>query len=72
VGITAPADMRIKRLMQRENISEEYAAMRINAQKPDKFFEDNCDYILSNDSTIEVFVNKCENLFSKLIDNDLI
>ena len=72
VGITAPVDMRIKRLMQRENISEEYAGMRISAQKPDKFFEDNCDYILSNDSSVEVFVNKCETLFSKLIDDDLI
>lgn len=49
VAITAPAQMRVRRLMVRDGISEEYANLRIAAQKPDDFFETHCDHVFHND-----------------------
>ena len=66
IGITAPRETRIARLMRREGISREYAASRIDAQKPDSYFEENCDHILVNDGTLEAFQQKCLDLISAL------
>jgi dephospho-CoA kinase len=49
VAVTAPKELRAQRIAMREGISMEYALLRINAQKPDSFFEENCDYTLVND-----------------------
>lgn len=67
VGVTAPTEQRIKRLMQREGMTEEYARLRIGAQKPNDFFVQNCDYILENNGTIPEFREKCLKLFKELI-----
>lgn len=48
IGITAPPDVRLKRIMARDNISQERAQARINAQKPDKFYRKNCTFLLEN------------------------
>ena len=68
VAITAPVDVRVKRLMARDNISEEYAMMRINAQPPAEFFEEFCDYTLRNSMyTPEEFKTRCNELLDELL-----
>ena len=67
VGVTAPRDMRIERLMAREGISREYAEKRIDAQKSDDFYYKKCDYILVNDGSLDEFRKICEELFKKII-----
>ena len=68
VGVTAPFDVRVKRIMARDGISEEYARLRIAAQPPDSFYEDNCDYILvGNDSTAEEFEAKARLFFIRIL-----
>lgn len=67
VGIVAPLETRIERLMKREGISHEYAALRISAQKPNEFFEKNCDYIVNNDGAEEHFKIKCQEVFGTII-----
>ncbi|MBR4953110.1 MAG: threonylcarbamoyl-AMP synthase, partial [Oscillospiraceae bacterium] len=42
-GVLAPIEERVKRLLKREGVTEEYARKRIAAQKSDSFFEENCD-----------------------------
>ena len=66
VAVTAPEEVRIARLMARDGISQEYAAVRIAAQKPQSWFSAHCDYTLVNDSTQADFHNKCLAFFSKL------
>ena len=58
VAITAPAQLRIQRIMARDGISEEYAKNRIAAQHSDEWFTTKCDYILENDGTSEDFQTK--------------
>ena len=48
VALTAAPDIRLKRIMARDGISEERARARIAAQKPDKFYRKNCTFLLEN------------------------
>ncbi len=68
VGVTAPEKVRVERLMAREGISEEYALLRIRAQKSEEWFRENCDHTLENDGTKEQFKEKCIDYFSKILD----
>jgi len=63
VGVTAPRELRLRRIMAREGISEAYALSRIEAQHGDAFFEERCDYLLRNDGTLEELLEKCKKLF---------
>lgn len=49
LAITAPPEVRVRRIMAREGISEMYARSRVNAQKPDVFYTSRCTYTLEND-----------------------
>ena len=64
VAITAPEESRVQRLMERENISEEYARARIAAQRSNAEFSDMCDYTLENDGTYQDFQRKCLAFFA--------
>ena len=66
VAITAPLEDRIARLTLRDSITEEQAKLRINAQKPESWFRENCDYILENNGTASNFQEKCFAFFDKL------
>ena len=59
VAVTAPQDTRIRRLMARDGISEEYAKSRISAQHSDDWFREKCDCILVNDADLPAFQAKC-------------
>ena len=48
IAVTAPTDVRISRLIARDNISEEYAALRIQAQEENETFAAKCDIVLDN------------------------
>ena len=68
VGVTAPEETRVARLMAREGVTAEYARLRIRAQKPDEYFETNCDHTLRNDGTMEEFRRRCEALFTTILE----
>ena len=59
VAVCAPEEDRVQRLMQRDNISREYAQNRIRAQKSESWFREMCDHTLYNDGTREEFREKC-------------
>ena len=59
VAVTAPEEMRVQRLMLRDNISEEYARSRIRAQHSEAWFRERCDYVLSNNGTLDAFATNC-------------
>ena len=58
-AVTAPVEDRVKRLMLRDSISEEYARSLIAAQHDEAWFRERCDYILENSGTEIQFYNKC-------------
>ena len=67
VAVSAPLNDRVKRLTIRDSITEELALQRINAQKPESYFRENCDHILENNGTKEDFEEKCFAFLKKLL-----
>ena len=59
VAVTAPAEVRVQRLMKRDSISEDYARSRIAAQHDEAWFRQRCDWILENNGTEIQFREKC-------------
>lgn len=72
VGVIAPAEIRVGRIVAREGISEEYARKRVNAQKGEDFFRAHCDYILENDEddTPEAFGARARALFTTILNSN--
>ena len=58
VAVTAPEEVRVQRLVQRDSISPEYARSRIAAQPSARWFAERCDAVLENNGTAEEFRKK--------------
>jgi len=70
VGIIAPVDRRVSRIIKRDGLTREQALTRINAQKPESFFRGNCDFIVENAfDTPTAFEDYCKNYFKHIIDS---
>ncbi len=67
VAVIAPEAERIKRLMAREGISEDYARLRISAQKSDEWYRERCDVALVNSGGREEFKRLCLERFAAFI-----
>ena len=68
IGVTAPKEKRISRIMARDRITRQQAELRINAQKPDSFFEENCDYMLESIyEESEEFEKSCRKFFKNIL-----
>ena len=59
VAVTASRENRIARLVRREQISPEYAELRIDAQRSNEEFAARCDHVLENNGTPNEFREKC-------------
>ncbi len=59
VAVTAPTEARIRRLMARDGISEDYARNRIAAQHDEAWFRQRCCCVLENNDTEIQFQYKC-------------
>lgn len=69
VAVTAPDEIRVRRIMAREGISEEYARLRVNAQKNEEWFRANCTYVLVNDcADAAAFQARARALFEQIIN----
>ena len=49
VAVIAPAETRVARIMARDGIPEEYARLRVRAQKDEAFYRARCTDVLVND-----------------------
>ena len=59
VAVTAPTADRVRRLMARDGISEDYARNRIAAQPSNEDFSARCGYTLENSGEFHVFQSNC-------------
>ena len=69
LAITAPPEVRIRRIMAREGISEDYARSRVAAQQRDEYYVGKCGYTLVNDCAApEEFAARARALFEEILD----
>ncbi len=67
VAVTAPKEERMQRIMVRDNLSEEQARERMNAQFDEDFYNANSHYTLANHGDLETFKANAEKLAEELI-----
>jgi len=69
VGVLAPVEVRIARIMRREGIGEARARQRVLAQKDEAYFRSVCDHILMNDDNggLAAFEEKAKALFYRIL-----
>ncbi len=69
VAVTAPMELRVRRIMARDHIPEEYARLRISAQKPDEYYRGKCDVELANAAdSPEQFRKEAREFFTRLVE----
>ena len=70
IAVTAPTELRVQRIMARDGISEQYARLRVSAQKPDEYYRSKCDFELNNAAeTPDGFRKEARIFFSRLIES---
>jgi dephospho-CoA kinase len=66
VVVSAHKELRVKRLMQRDQTSRDEAMDLINVQMPDKEKIDRADYVVRNEGSMEKLVESVDILFNNL------
>lgn len=69
VGVLAEREKRIERIMRRDGISRGAAEARIDAQKPDRYYRENCSHILFNNADADRFSADCRALFKEILNH---
>lgn len=68
VSVTASRDVRIQRIMHRENITRDYAQTRVDAQQGEDFYIRHAHYILnSDDNTASQLAERARHIFEQII-----
>ena len=66
ISVIASEDIRIKRITERDGISEEKAKMRIRAQLSDEFLKKNSNYLIVNDGDVSELYKKVDEISEKI------
>ena len=64
-AVVADEETRVRRLMARDGITEEYARSRIAAQKPAAWFAERADLVLENNGSEAEFAERCRRAFAE-------
>ena len=67
VGVLCDRETRIRRIMARDGLTRDYAALRVDAQKPDSFYKDHCTTILQNAGTRESFARAADQYLTNTV-----
>lgn len=67
IGVLSDKENRAERIMKRDGIDKDAALMRIEAQRNDDYFRDNCSHILYNNGTEDEFCDCVINLLTEVL-----
>lgn len=66
ISVLCSREQRIKRIMERDNISSEQANLRINAQNSDNFYKNKSDFCINNNSNLENLYIKAHKILKEI------
>lgn len=66
ISVITPVDVRLKRIMKRDNITKENAKIRINAQNNDNFYTDKSDFVISGNDEIKKIYKKADDILKQI------
>ncbi len=67
IAVLSNKKNRLERIMERDNLTEEEALLRMSAGKNDDFYLKNADYIIYNNDSPQDFLNEFEQILSKIL-----
>ena len=68
IAVCADTDIRVERIISRDNISKERALARIQAQKSDEWLKSKCDYYIENNTTTDDLKASVNIIANKIFD----
>ena len=71
VAVLADRDIRLKRIIARDNLTLKEAETRINAGKDEQFFRERADYILYNNGDENAFLKRFSDILKKITGGNL-
>ena len=66
IGVVAKNDLKVERVTQRDHLEAARVKDRINSQKPDEFFAENCDYMIVNNGSLSDLEAQVKEVIKKL------
>ena len=66
-AVPAERETRIARIMGRDAITREYAALRIDAQPDDAFYRARCDYLIQNDADLDILYAQVRQIYDDIL-----
>ena len=67
VAILADYTLRNERIINRDNLSEERAELRLKAGKPEEFYTERANLIIYNNSDYDTFYDNCVTILNKIL-----
>ena len=68
VAVLADKEIRLNRILARDNITTEQALLRINAGKSDDFYKEKCDFVIYNNTDENTFDMDFLNLLKEIFE----
>ena len=68
VAVLAPMELRKQRIIMRDGLSDEQAAIRLAASKSDEFYKDRCEHIIINSGDLSDFEAQTNSVLVSLED----
>lgn len=68
LAVLSDKEIRLKRILARDNITKEQALLRINAGKTDDFYKEKCDFVIYNNDDENTFKNDFLNLLKEIFE----
>lgn len=67
VAVLSDTQIRLNRIIGRDNLSEQDAKLRMSAGKSDNFYKENADYIIYNNNDEQSFLNEFEKILIEIL-----
>lgn len=71
ITVTAPKEIRLQRIMQRDGISEKDALTRINAQHDENYYTQKSDFIINGNAPTENVISQLQNLLKIVVSGNV-
>lgn len=68
VVVDAGFDVRMKRIMKRDNLSETAARARLNSQPDSEFYISHADYVIHNNTTLEDLKTEVDKVYKQIAE----
>ena len=67
VAILADYNLRNSRIIERDNLTEERAELRLKAGKPEEFYTERANMVIYNNSDYDTFCSNCLTILNKIL-----